>query len=818
MIGACTLGLTHILAAVGAFLAGIATYQGGLAPTVFSGDHLFAFRSPYYSFVPPKRNSDPPNALDFVHLFAWASVFNHSVNSPPSPLPTITVASTVITVTITETATSTTTTTYPTSLPVGTKPTSRPTRPGSSKSFMEELAYHLAQILLESATLYLYLGYNLLLLECRLWQEWQYIVQRWNLHVSNCGTDSSSNDHIPSLKASYYIRNAYKKSMGQDQDDDLEKAHADDTIDVDYINDADDNVDVIHDIDVDHSIDTAHNIDAAHEVDAAHDVDVDDNLDADNENDTDEVLHASENNDSNDASTDFDEIGEYEEPDEIDSEESFQKGHDQAQIEESLSELTISEAQESEPASILTGAAYIDVRDDFDEPTIPADYNERSSSESISIGAPHVEIPSENGPFFLDDSDNSAGSATHADDDEETLSDSINIGAQDDDSDRDVEASAWDDDGVTDKSMKQASDSEEVQPLSPMNCQSRVDNFPFNKRPTYVPLCKPGTSCYTFAKRGKVWVALPGQAERIRITPKPQNGSAAQVTNFILQKERPSDTATILSPPTVRIPLASNYTNGQRLRVCKPQFVQDKILESQSRSIFPKPGANHRQKRGAARANRRARAAVAEAEDGGASSGGEGDVDDDGKEEQKLQEVDARYGGAEERQPRQVGVEGEGNGGQEACGRGGEETIQSGKEPVLKQTPESLELETGERRGGEDDHEDLISNEGPESGQACPQAGEDTTAVSSPTATEQPQWQSVMRDILASDSSNQAARTASSNTRRNPHPPSMPRSRGGQQRPPQPPQPRSNRPQNAAPYAPAWLQERFNAAGCPLRD
>ena len=205
--------------------------------------------------------------------------------------------------------------------------------------------------------------------------------------------------------------------------------------------------------------------------------------------------------------------------------------------------------------------------------------------------------------------------------------------------------------------MKQASNSEEVHPIPLMNCQSRADHFPFDTKPSYIPVCKPGTPYYTFAKRCKVWVTLPGQEQGIKIMPESRQDTRTQATSFMLHRvQQQSDPAAIVFLPTVRIPVAPGYGNGQRLRVYQPKFVQDKTLSTQSRSIFPKPGTNHRQKRVAARANKRARAAAAEAEDGGASSGGEGDVNDDENKGRKVRGVDAGVGRVDESEPQEGAI------------------------------------------------------------------------------------------------------------------------------------------------------------------
>ena len=108
-----------------------------------------------------------PNGGDYEKFFGWTSIFNGSTHLPLSPVPAVTVASTIVTVTVTEIAIPAATD-YDNAPPVESDQTQRPRYPKSSRSalFLETLADCLAQIILESATLYLYVGYNLLLLEC----------------------------------------------------------------------------------------------------------------------------------------------------------------------------------------------------------------------------------------------------------------------------------------------------------------------------------------------------------------------------------------------------------------------------------------------------------------------------------------------------------------------------------------------------------------------------------------------------------------------------------------------------------------------------
>ena len=107
-----------------------------------------------------------PNGGDYENFFGWTSIFNGSTHLPLSPVPAVTVASTIVTVTVTETATPAATV-YDNTPPVESDQTQRTRHPKLSGSapFLETLADCLAQIILESATFYVYMFYNLLLLE-----------------------------------------------------------------------------------------------------------------------------------------------------------------------------------------------------------------------------------------------------------------------------------------------------------------------------------------------------------------------------------------------------------------------------------------------------------------------------------------------------------------------------------------------------------------------------------------------------------------------------------------------------------------------------
>ena len=839
MIGACTLGLTHILAAVGAFLAGIATYQGGLAPTIFHGDEGFAINSPYYSFVLPKRDFVPPNALDFVHLYAWASVFNHSVYHPPSPLPTITVASSVMTVTVTETSKPTFTAVFPKAHVVypdqsqtaahsaGTQaPEASYTGSSGPANSTMLLARYLAHLLLHLIKCSAYLAYSFIIFECHLWQRWQMMLQQWHLCFSSSTTDHGSSDDVPQFESSsiqvkdtdlprsiqsgasgHCVPDASEEENHHDhQDANSDKAYdAVHQVDCDDANDKPGKYDGLDTAESSHpgdSVDADEKPEKFDEDDASEHSHCHDRTDADgkpeevdvndtagnshpyNINDADEISHTYDTNHFMENSEQHHGDGQCKKSGEIVLEEQYPKSQDDPQPQEDPSKMTVLE-DESASGSIIVGALDVDVRD---------------------------VLPSSNDCHY-----ESIGAIAQADECERSSSSSISIGTLDDEINH-IGQSCDCDDTVAPTSIQQGDDPEVAEYGLREECQTRSETLPLDTNPEYFSLYRPRMSCWTFAQRGKVWVTLPGHREGIIIKPQMRVNLQPQAPLEIWRTQQNNGLNVPVLHPTVAIPSGPYPYDKYSFRVPRPNIAKrDKDLCVQSRAIFPRPGLGHRQKKGAARANRRARAAAAQAPEGDASSGGEADLDDDDEGTQNAQRAGAVDGNVEGTQPRENGVEGESPQGQGMSERVVEATRNNGEEDAMEGAAESQGSRVGQRSRGEDNHQDLAGQEGPDLEQSGPQARVETPAAPSPIVTEQPQWQSVMRDILASDSNNQAARTAS-NTRRNPHPPSMPRSRGGQQRPPQPPQPRSNRPQNAAPYAPAWLRERFNAAGCPLRD
>ena len=130
-----------------------------------------------------------PDEGDYKNLVAWASIFNRSTHLSPSPFPALTMESTIIIVAVTETVTPTTTG-YIMIPPEDMNQISHSTHHQSSKSahFMETPIHYLVPVTLRLATIYVYTAYNLLVLQFRLWQEWQlpvcsakgYANEDWN--------------------------------------------------------------------------------------------------------------------------------------------------------------------------------------------------------------------------------------------------------------------------------------------------------------------------------------------------------------------------------------------------------------------------------------------------------------------------------------------------------------------------------------------------------------------------------------------------------------------------------------------------------------
>ena len=840
MIGVCTLGLSHFLTALGAFLAGVAIYDRDLAPSVFYGDGGFAYHSPHPSFAWPKENFLPPTAMDFVNLYAWASVFNHSVHHPPSPLPTITVASSVMTVTVTET-------TKPTFTAVFSKgqfvyPDKPKTAAHSAGSQAPEAAYtgssgpanstmlmarYFAHFFFHFVKCGAYLAYTFLILECQLWQRWQMMLQQWHMCFSPSTTDSGSSDNVPHVESSSIqakdtdlprsiqpgasgpcVPDASEEENHHDhQDPNSEKAY-----------------DTVHQVNCDDANDKSGKYDGLHTAESSHpgeSIDADEKPEEIDENDTSESSHCYDSIDAHGKPEEFDanDTAGNSHPFNINDDDEISHAYDTNHFEEDT-EQHHGDGQSKEPDEIVVEEQYPKSQDDpqpQENPSKVAVLEDESASGSIIEGAPDVDVH-DVVHSSSDCYDDAIGAIAQADECERPSSSSISIGALDDEIHH-IGQSCDCNDTVAPTSIQQEDDPEVAEYGPRENCQTRSETLPFDTNPEYFSLYRPRMSCWTFAQRGKVWVTIPGHRERIIIKPQMRVNSQPQAPLEVWKTQQNNGLDVPISRPTVAIPSGPYPHDEYGFRVPRPNIAKrDKDLSVQSRDIFPSPGLGHRQKRGAAKANRRARAAAAQAPEGGASSGGEADVDDDDEGTQNVQGANAADGNVEEREPREDGVEGESPQGQEVSERDMEATGNNGEEDAMEGAAESQGSGVGQRSRRENNHQDLAGNKGPDLELSGPQARVDTPAASAPTATEPPKWQSVMRDILASGSSDQVARTPSSTPRRNPNLPSMPRSRGGQRRPPQPPQPRSNQSQNAAPYAPAWLRERFNAAGCPLRD